>query len=335
MQNKIQISNIIYPVMGTPAKSPNKIKKTYGKTGFFTTFNKLDQKTFKVTYNPDIKKQFGEILAYDNIEKFSPKIKKIIDYIINSKGTVFVYSQYYYSGILPIALALEHIGFVKYNSSNISQNISIKQKMNTEKRPSYIILSRDKELSPNNDLEIATSKSIENKDGNVIKVVIVSKIGTEGIDFKRIREVHILEPWFNLSRIEQIIGRAVRMCSHVDLPPEERNVTIYLHALTLAYESQESIDIRMFRIADNKNTRIKKIEKILQENAIDCELNKNILSFPKDKVNITLDIVTSQGNVIKGFKLGDTKTENIKCNITNISNKNDLLINKSFGFVSL
>jgi superfamily II DNA or RNA helicase len=295
MQNKIQTSNIVYP--------GNTAAKSYGKVGFFNIFNKNNKNKF--TY-----KEKDEILAYDNIATYSPKIRKIIDYILNSTGIVFVYSQYYYSGIMPLAIALEHIGFLKYNTGSITQNITIKNKF-TGKRPAYIILSRDKDISPNNDPEIAMSKSLENKNGDVIKVIIVSKIGTEGIDFKRIREVHILEPWFNLSRIEQIIGRAVRTYSHIDLPPEERNVTIYMHAI---YDNnKETIDLRMYRIADNKNTRIKKIEKILQENSIDCNLNKDILSFPKNKVNITLDITTSQGKLIKKFQLGDKTNEEIHC----------------------
>lgn len=319
MQNKIQTSNIIYP--------GNTSTKSYGKIGFYSIFNKNNKNKFSYK---DKDKQ--EILTYDNIHLYSPKIRKIIEYILNSTGIVFVYSQYYYSGILPLAIALEHIGFLKYSansSTSITHNISINNKF-AGKRPSYIILSRDKDISPHNDQEIAMSKSLENKNGELIKVIIVSKIGTEGIDFKRIREVHILEPWFNLSRIEQIIGRAVRTYSHIDLPEELRNVTIYMHAI---YDNnKETIDLRMYRIADNKNTRIKKIEKILQENSIDCNLNKDILSFPKNKVNITLDIVTSQGKIIKKFQLGDVSTEEIHCldKITNNYDVNSSTFNRVF-----
>jgi hypothetical protein len=309
IQNKIQISNIIYPISNITGSS---ISKMYGKTGFYSLFTKLNQKALKLNYTPDIKEEFGEILSYPLINTYSPKIKNILDYVINSKGIIFIYSQYYYSGILPIALALEHIGFTKYNSGNIGNNIKVTNKFGS-KRPSYIILSRDKDLSPNNDNEISVSKSVENKDGDIIKVIIVSKIGTEGIDFKRIREVHILEPWFNLSRTEQIIGRAVRTCSHVDLPEKHRNVTIYLHALEYLDNTRESIDLRMYRIAYNKNIRIKKIEKLLEDHSIDCALNEEVLSFPKEKVNITLDIETSQNTKIKDFKLGDNKEHIIAC----------------------
>jgi hypothetical protein len=69
----------------------------------------------------------------------------------------------------------------------------------------------------------------------------------------------------------------------------------------------------MYRIAYNKNIRIKKLERILEDNSIDCELNKEVLSFPKNKVNITLDILTSQRNIVKNFRLGDSKDREITC----------------------
>ena len=69
---------------------------------------------------------------------------------------------------------------------------------------------------------------MSNVHGADIKVVIISRTGSEGVDFKFIHEVHILDPWFNLSRPEQIIGRAVRVCSHTMLPFEKRNVEIFM-----------------------------------------------------------------------------------------------------------
>lgn len=314
VQDKVQLSNITYPHISDQFKSPSKIKNFYGSKGFNRCFSQFQSNTYKLMYDQDIKNKHGEILSYDNLDIYSPKMKRIIDYITKSKGIVFVYSQYYYSGIIPLALALEHIGFVKYNSENIGHNLTVDNKFPGKKRPGYIILSRNKDISKNNDAEIAVAKSLENKDGDLIKVVIVSKIATEGIDFKRIREVHIMEPWFNLSRTEQIIGRAVRTCSHMDLPIEDRNVTIYLHANTLNDNTgMESIDLRMYRIAENKESRIKETEKILQENAVDCNLNKKVLTFKKDDIDITFDLRTSQGIVVKNYRLGDDKEEEIKC----------------------
>ena len=326
LQNTMQISNIVYP-----SKDIKDIKSLYGSKGFDLNFKTSDKGKFQYKTNSN------QFLSYDKIINYAPKIKSILDYIINSKGIVFVYSRYYASGIIPLAIALEHIGFAKYGTSNITQNIDINDKFNG-KKPKYIILSRKKELSPNNDAEIALSKSSDNQEGEKIKVIIVSKIGTEGIDFKRIREIHLLEPWFNLNRAEQIIGRGVRYCSHVDLPKSKRNVTIMFHAAKYN-DNEESIDLRTYRVAENKQKKIIEIEKILKETSIDCNLNKDTLVYPIKKLNIAFNIETSQGSKIESYKIGDVDNSQIcnyekckaKCipDIHETDEKNKIIIDES------
>lgn len=302
LQNILQLSNVTYP------NTYDNVRKTYGEEGFLTCFQMEESRKNErkgVTYTKACKATFGEVLAFDNIQKYSPKIKSILDYIINSKGIVFIYSQYYYSGIYPLAIALEHIGFTKYNSKNITNDITVDNKFaHLDKRPTYTIISRDKFLSPNNDQCINAARSSANANGDLIKVIIVSKVGTEGIDFKFIREVHILEPWFNMNRMEQIVGRAVRTCSHVKLPTSERNVTIYMHA-TSYNQDEESIDIKTYRVAEQKQMRIIHVQRLLKENAIDCLLNEATHVYPKDKVGMTLDITTSQGKRVPHYQVGD------------------------------
>ena len=58
------------------------------------------------------------------------------------------------------------------------------------------------------------------------KVMLVSSSGTEGLDLKGTRKVQILEPHFNESKIDQVIGRAVRYKSHAHLPTNDRNVHV-------------------------------------------------------------------------------------------------------------
>ena len=300
MQNKVQISNIYFPT------------NNYGSKAFkecFLVQNK--NSSVQISYKGE-----KEFLSFKEVGNYAPKIKTIIDYIIKSEGIVFIYSQYYASGIYPLIIALEHIGMSKYGSNaNACQNIHVDNKFG-KKKFSYAILSRDKNLSPNNDEHIKDIKSKANANGDIVKVVIVSKIGTEGIDFKMIREVHILEPWYNMSRIEQIIGRAVRRCSHVDLPEEKRNVTIYLHACihdSEIWKKRESIDLQMYRISSNKQVRILNVERILKENAVDCSMNLKYLTFPKDIIKLPL-MITSQNTEIKNFSLGDDVHEQITCN---------------------
>ena len=126
--------------------------------------------------------------------------------------------------------------------------------------------------------EDALSKfsSSNNKYGEEIKIFIGTKTVSEGLDFKRIRQIHILEPWYNLSRLEQIIGRGIRRCSHIDLPKEERNVEIFQYATSYPKDDPlsitETIDMRNYRKSELKDVRIKNIIRLMKESAVDCNL---------------------------------------------------------------
>jgi superfamily II DNA or RNA helicase len=168
----------------------------------------------------------------------------------------------------------------------------------------YTILSGNTKLTQSSDKIIQTCRSFENKDGNIVKVILISEVATEGVDFKNVREIHIVEPWYNLSKIEQIIGRGVRNNSHVNLDKLKRNVTIYQHVNLLPkHTHKESVDFRTYRIAEKKQLKISQVERILKESSIDCPLNKEVLFFnPKDLGDIKL--ITSQNNEIQ-FQEGD------------------------------
>ena len=102
----------------------------------------------------------------------------------------------------------------------------------------YIMITGDIKFSPNNDADLHVATQKNNTNGEKVKVILITQAGAEGLDFKFIRQVHIIEPWYNLSRIEQIIGRAVRHCSHKDLPFEKRNVELFLHGSILENDNR-------------------------------------------------------------------------------------------------
>jgi superfamily II DNA or RNA helicase len=58
----------------------------------------------------------------------------------------------------------------------------------------------------------------------------------EGVSLLRVRQVHIIEPYWNMSRLEQVIGRAIRFCSHKDVEPEKRVVKVYIYIATVPTE---------------------------------------------------------------------------------------------------
>ena len=103
------------------------------------------------------------------------------------------------------------------------------------------------------------------------------------------------------------MGRAIRNCSHQRLEEKNRNVEIFLYAsvppknATIKEKETETIDENRYRISEIKDIKVKNIERILKESAVDCLLNKNanIYSEAKD-----INIETSSGHKIK-YKLGD------------------------------
>ena len=64
----------------------------------------------------------------------------------------------------------------------------------------------------------------------------------------RVEQVHILEPWHNINLIEQSIGRVIRTGSHLHLPPQERNVSVYQYATTL--KDRETYDLKIYKISE-------------------------------------------------------------------------------------
>ena len=65
-----------------------------------------------------------------------------------------------------------------------------------------------------------------------LKILMTTSAGSEGISLGNTREVHIIEPYWNRVRIDQVIGRARRVNSHLFLPPEQHKVTVFEYATT-------------------------------------------------------------------------------------------------------
>jgi hypothetical protein len=126
----------------------------------------------------------------------------------------------------------------------------------------------------------ATFNSTANDDASQIQVVIGSPSIKEGVSLLRVRQVHVLESYWNHSRLEQIYGRAVRFCSHKTLPKSDRDVMIYIYAAVTSkslgkngkyneVSPLDSIDLYMLGMADQKKDEIEPYITSLQEIAVD------------------------------------------------------------------
>jgi hypothetical protein len=76
-----------------------------------------------------------------------------------------------------------------------------------------------------------------------------------------------------MSRLEQVIGRAVRFCSHKDLPKDERNVSIYIYlAIEKDLPNKMSIDQQILSLALRKKMLVEEFETVLKKSSIDYYL---------------------------------------------------------------
>jgi hypothetical protein len=212
-------------------------------------------------YKPVLLQKYGRIFSRAELGKYSSKIASICDHVDRANGIVLIYSEYIGGGAVPIALALEELGFTRYDTQvgSLFKTAPVLQRVIQPHGPvkksfaaKYAMFTGDKQLSPDNRAEL-DALTTDNEHGQRIKVVIISKAGSEGIDFKNVRQVHIMEPWYNMNRIEQIVGRAVRNCSHADLPFAERNVQLFLYGTTLtANPDVEAADLYVYRLAESR-----------------------------------------------------------------------------------
>tara|TARA_B110000261_G_scaffold51296_1_gene60679 strand:- start:825 stop:4211 length:3387 start_codon:yes stop_codon:yes gene_type:complete len=302
IQQRVQVSNIVYD-------TDDDIKSIYGNNGLKRVFKIENNK--KGNYKVEYKDKKKEILDYSNIGNYSPKIKLLLKNIKKSDGIVLVYSRYLASGIIPIAIALEHLGFHKFGGKNILNGGT-----RESKKGNYIVISGNTYLSPNNTDEITECTNKNNKDGDKIKVILITESGTEGLDLKNVREIHIFDPWYNLNRLEQVIGRGVRNFSHINLPSIKRNTTIFQYVNLTGNNKRESIDFRTYRIAENKQKQISILERVIKRNAIDCNLNINSNKFDDLK---PIKLLTSHGKLIENFNINDKTNSRIcdygKCDL--------------------
>ena len=121
---------------------------------------------------------------------------------------------------------------------------------------------------------VARFNAQENHHGEQIALLLVSSTGAEGIDLKCVRHVHILEPYWNQARIEQVRARAIRNHSHSELPPEERSVETFVYiAVAPAHAQHEpSTDEKLFTDAMNSQVLISRFLSLLRRSSIDCSL---------------------------------------------------------------
>ena len=235
--------------------------------------------------------------------KYSPKYNAILNKINETKGLAFVYTEYKtLEGIAILSLILKANGYGEFKlKKNETGEYVLDENPEDAGKPMFAFWAGSEDQSElirkiyNNEFDQLPNvlrKQLEknkknNLRGDVIKVLLTTKTGAEGIDLKNVRQVHIVEPYWNPVRLQQVKGRAVRVGSHIELPESERLVDIYVYLSTILPKQKKtepiidrdgngiSSDEALFNLSEKKLAIMNTLLRIIKEVSIDCSLNIN------------------------------------------------------------
>lgn len=204
--------------------------------------------------------------ALDDVDTYSCKMGRLLRAVDAARGPVFVYSHFLrHVGVECLARLLERRGYANALTAGADGR-------------RYAVWSGD-ESAADRAAALEMFNRPENRDGRVLKVILGSPAMKEGVSLLRAREVHVLEPYWNDARIEQVAARAARFCSHRDLPTSQRRVDVFVYAAvappgtTKRGEDEEvTVDERILAMADAKARLAREFVDVLRSNAVDRDL---------------------------------------------------------------
>ena len=264
----------------------------------------------------DIVNNSNDFLTKEALQTYSPKFLNILENITDKEydGLHLVYSQFRTAeGIGLFCKVLDKNGFTRFKiKKNTTGMWEIDISEVDEGKPTYALYtgtetSEEKEIVrhiyngewdqiPESISKVLQKKYRNNNMGEVIKVFMITSSGSEGINLRNTRYVHIMEPYWHPVRTEQVIGRARRICSHKDLPKELQTVEVFIYLMTFTPEqlkSDEAIELKrkdlskatpktpqtsdeyLYEISEIKANLTAQLTDIVKETSFDCFIYSN------------------------------------------------------------
>ena len=263
----------------------------------------------------NIEDHSSDFLTPEALEKYSPKFLHMLENISDPRniGLHLVYSQFRtLEGIGIFSLVLEKNGFARFKLTKTSANswdIDINEvdagkptyalytgtETHEEREIIRNIYNGDWDFVPTNIAEQLRIKSNNNNTGDIIKVLMITSSGSEGINLRNTRFVHIMEPYWHPVRLEQVIGRARRICSHKNLPQALQTVEVFVYLMVFTAEqldSDDAIELKrkdlskiekvpvtsdqlLYEISEIKGNLTRQLTDSIKESSFDCQLYSN------------------------------------------------------------
>ena len=280
------------------------------------------------SYNDKIRQLFNyyenhgdDLKALDEggrLNEYSPKFLKMLQNITNpeNKGLNLIYSQFRsLEGIGMMSLVLNANGFAQFKikKDKDGEGWFVDIAPEDQEKPMYAlytgtedtdekeiirnIFNSDFASTPQNikgylERRKKSSGNLENKYGEIIKVFMITASGSEGINLRNVRFVHVTEPYWNAVRVEQVVGRARRICSHEDLPEDEKTVQVFEYLTVFSPAQKETLnkelkstdsgkttDQSLFDISKKKEQINRELLDAVKNTSVDCKIHKGAKCF--------------------------------------------------------
>ena len=321
----------------------------------------------------------NEFLSKEGLITYSPKFLHILENITDEAnvGLHLVYSQFRTAeGIGIFSWVLNKNGFSRFKiKKSASGSWEIDMKEEDLGKPTYALYtgtetSEEKEIIrhiyngewsqiPDSISNVLKQKYTNNNMGEVIKVLMITSSGSEGINLRNTRYVHIMEPYWHPVRLEQVIGRARRICSHKDLPVDLQTVNVFVYLMQFTPEQLNmSVELKrkdlskgiggapkvpftsdqyLYEISQIKANLTGQLTEAIKESAFDCNLYSNGKCFNFGDVNNSTfsyvpDYAQQQGDTIvqaNKTKIEWVGREMILGDVKYVYRE----INKNFGYI--
>ena len=263
----------------------------------------------------DIKNHPDKYLTPEALETHSPKFLHMLENIKDDeyKGLHLVYSQFRsFEGIEVFRLVLEHNGFAQFKvKASGAGGFDLDMSEDDLGKPTYVlytgtespeekelvrnIYNGDWEYVPENITNELRKKAKNNNMGEIVKVFMITSSGSEGINLRNTRYVHIMEPYWHPVRTEQVIGRARRICSHKNLDAKYQTVEVFVYLMEFSDKqlaSDDAMELKrkdlskttrlpvtsdqfLYEISTIKKTLIQQLTQAIKESAFDCFIYSN------------------------------------------------------------
>jgi hypothetical protein len=273
-----------------------------------------------------------DILGETGLATYSPKFVAIVDSVRDPAhvGLHLLYSFFAsLEGIGILRLAMKRSGFAEFEPKRVNGEWVVETDPEDADKPRFAVYSGSthqeakeiiRDVYNNNWAALPPGVAAalpRGSDGNLygaaIKLLMITAAGAEGINLRNTRYVHIVEPYWHMVRLEQVIGRARRLKSHMDLPEELRTVEafVYMSVFTDAQmRDNATAQMRMKDVSRYDDRRVVSADETLFENAsIKNKVNQQLLKCLKEtSIECNIHSAANAKENLECFTFGEVRT---------------------------